>query len=55
MMGGVMHAERRKADTVDSNDVVAVVDGVGGVAAKRDVVKHDVEVDGVDKVSLMVC
>lgn len=47
------HAVRKKADTVDSNDVVAVVDGVDGVVARSDVAKHDVEVDDADRVSLM--
>jgi hypothetical protein len=55
MREAVKHAERRKADTVDSNDDVVVVDAVDGVAAKHDVGKHDVEVGDVDKVSLMVC
>ena len=51
-----MHAVRKKADTVDSNDVVAVdgVDGVDGVVGKHDVGKYDVEVDDADRVSLMV-
>lgn len=47
------HAVRKKADTVDWNDVVAV-DGVDDVVGKYDVGKHDVEVDDVDRVSLMV-
>ena len=57
MREAAKHAERKMADTVDSNDVVAVVvlgDGVDGVAAKHDVVEHDVEVDDADRVSLMV-
>jgi hypothetical protein len=50
------NAGRKKAGTVDSNDVVAVVvlgDDVD-VAEKHDVGKHDVEVDDADRVSLMV-
>jgi len=45
---------RKKADTVDSNDAVAVVDGVDGVVAKHDVAKYDVGLDDADRVSLMV-
>jgi len=48
------HAVRKRADTVDSNDAVAVADGVDGVVGKHDVEKHDVEVDDADRVSLMV-
>jgi hypothetical protein len=50
---------KKKADTADSNDVVAAAvlgDGVDGVAVKYDVVKCDVEMDdgGTDTVNLKV-
>lgn len=47
------YAVRKKADTVDSNDAVAVVDGADDVVAKHDVAKYDVG-DDADRVSLMV-
>jgi len=52
-MKEVANAVRKKADTVDWNDV-AVVDGVDDVVARHDVAKYDVEVDDADRVSLMV-
>jgi hypothetical protein len=53
MREAAKRAVRKTADIVDSNDVVAVVDGVDGVG-KHDVGKHDVGVDDADRVSLMV-
>lgn len=54
MRGAGNYAVRKKADTVDSNDAVAVADGVDGVVGKNDVGKNDVGVDDADRVSLMV-
>ena len=57
MREAAKHAGEKKVDTVDSNDVVAVVvlgDVVDGVVAKHVVAKHDVEMDDADRVSLMV-
>ena len=56
MRGAVKHAGKKKVDTADSNGVVAVVvlgDDADGVVAKHVVAKHDVEIDDVDRVSLM--
>jgi hypothetical protein len=57
MREAARHAGRKKADTVDLNDVVAVVvlgGGDGVVAVKYDVAECDVEVDDADRVSLKV-
>lgn len=56
MREAARHAGRKKADTVDLNDVAAVVvlGGDGVVAVKYDVAECDVEMDDADKVSLKV-
>jgi len=53
--------QRKKVDIADSNDAAVMVvlavwsDGVDdAVVAKNDVGKDDVEMDGADKVNLMV-
>lgn len=51
--------EGKKADTADSNDVVAAAvvlgDDVDDVAEKDDVAKDGAEMDGADTVRLRVC